>query len=179
MRGTALATGVLPHNGKRSNHLLLIWRTPKAWVASSNPLRGAMFDCFVLYVTTRATVQGRAGFGLRGDPPAFPGERGRFTRLNDEGSGRLREMAASICRRRPGFSSLQRLRSRHNGPLYVLSAISPLSLVCCERQLLTRSDRWRTKKLSSLFRLGRRSLETTEIFEVYRGPLLSRDYVCR
>jgi hypothetical protein len=54
-----------------------------------------------LFITTRATVQGRAVFGLRRDAPAFSGERGRFTRLNDEGSGRLRPMAASICRRQP------------------------------------------------------------------------------
>ena len=44
--------------------------------------------------------------------------------LNDEGTGRLRTTAASICRRRPGFSSLQRFRSSHNGPLYALSATS-------------------------------------------------------
>jgi hypothetical protein len=52
-------------------------------------------------------VPGRAVVGLRRDALAFPGERGRFTRLNDEGSGRLRELGASICRRRPGFSRLQ------------------------------------------------------------------------
>ena len=48
--------------------------------------------------------------------PAFPGERGRFTRLNDEGSSRLRRMAASIYPQRPGFSSLRRLRCRHKAP---------------------------------------------------------------
>ena len=31
----------------------------------------------------------------------------RFTRLTDEGSGRLAPMAASICRRRPAFSRFQ------------------------------------------------------------------------
>ena len=56
-------------------------------------------DRFVLFVPTRAPLQGRAGFGWRRDASAFPGERERFTRLNDEGSGRLREMAASTCRR--------------------------------------------------------------------------------
>jgi len=50
-----------------------------------------------MFVTARAIVQGRAGFGLRRDAPAFPGERGRFTRLNDKGSGRLRQMAASAA----------------------------------------------------------------------------------
>ena len=64
-------------------------------------------DRFVLFVTTRATVQGRAGLGLRRDAPAFPAERARFTRLTDEGSGRLAPMAASICRRRPAFSRFQ------------------------------------------------------------------------
>jgi hypothetical protein len=44
---------------------------------------------------------------LRRDAPAFPGERARFTRLTDEGSGRLAPMAASICRRRPAFSRFQ------------------------------------------------------------------------
>ena len=29
---TAIATGVLPHNGKRKNYLLLIWWTPEAEV---------------------------------------------------------------------------------------------------------------------------------------------------
>jgi len=71
----------------------------------------AWSDCCVLFVNTRATVQGRAGFGLRRDAPAIPGERGRFTRLNHEGSGRRHQMAASICAHRPGFSSLRRFRS--------------------------------------------------------------------
>ncbi len=71
----------------------------------------AWSDRFVLFVTTRATVQGRAVFGLRRDAPAFSGEKGRFTRLNHEGSDRLRRMAASICPQRPGFSSLRRSRS--------------------------------------------------------------------
>ena len=53
-----------------------------------------------MFVTTRATVQGRAGFGLRHDAPAFPGEWEGFTCLNDEESGRLRRMAVSICRNR-------------------------------------------------------------------------------
>jgi len=57
----------------------------------------------VLSITTRATVQGRAAFGLRRDAPAFPAERKGFTCPSDAGPGRLREMAASICRRRPGF----------------------------------------------------------------------------
>jgi hypothetical protein len=56
-------------------------------------------------------VQGRAVFGLRRDAPAFSGERGRFTRLNDPGSDRLRWMAASISPQQTGFSSLQRSRS--------------------------------------------------------------------
>ena len=47
----------------------------------------AWSDRFVLFVITRATVQGRAVFGLRRDAPAFSGERGRFTRLNDERVG--------------------------------------------------------------------------------------------
>jgi hypothetical protein len=67
----------------------------------------AWSDRFVLFVTTRATAQGRAGLGLRRDAPAFPGEGRGFTRLTDEGSGRLRKMAASICRRRPAFSRFQ------------------------------------------------------------------------
>ena len=67
----------------------------------------AQSDRCVLFNTTRAIVQGRAGVGLRRDATAFPGERGRFTRLNDERSGRLREMAASIGRRQPGFNRFQ------------------------------------------------------------------------
>ena len=59
---------------------------------------------FVLLLTTRAPLQGGAGVGWHRDAPAFPGEREGFMRLNDKGSGRLRQMAASICRRRPGFS---------------------------------------------------------------------------
>jgi DNA-binding winged helix-turn-helix (wHTH) protein len=61
----------------------------------------------VLALTTRAPLQGRAGVDSCRDAPAFPGEREGFTRLNDEGSGRLRKMAASICRRRPGCSRPQ------------------------------------------------------------------------
>ena len=57
-----------------------------------------------------ATRQGRAGVGLRCAAPAFSGERGRFTRLNDPGPGRLRTMAASICRQQTGCSSLRRSR---------------------------------------------------------------------
>jgi hypothetical protein len=52
----------------------------------------------------------RAGSGLRRDALAFPGERGRFTRLNHEGSSRLRRTAASIYPQRPGFSWLRRFR---------------------------------------------------------------------
>ncbi|MGB5695642.1 MAG: hypothetical protein WBM46_08325, partial [Polyangiales bacterium] len=48
--------------------------------------------------TTRATLQGRAGVDWCRDAPAFPGEREGFARLNDEESGRLRQMATSICR---------------------------------------------------------------------------------
>jgi len=84
----------------------------------------AWSERFVLFITTRATMQGRAGVGLRRDAPAFPGEREGFARLNDEGSGRLRTMAASTCRQQTGCSSLQRLRPSHNGPLYELSATS-------------------------------------------------------
>ncbi|MDH4316259.1 MAG: hypothetical protein OEW68_15640, partial [Gammaproteobacteria bacterium] len=47
----------------------------------------AWSDRFVLFLTTRATVQGRAGVGLRRDAPAFPGEREGCTRLNDERVG--------------------------------------------------------------------------------------------
>ncbi|MDA0681000.1 MAG: hypothetical protein O2880_11780, partial [Proteobacteria bacterium] len=75
--------------------------------ATKNPALGR----FVMLVTTRATVQGRAAVGLRRDAPVFPGERGRFRRLNDEGSGRLRRMAASIWAHQPDFSALRRLRS--------------------------------------------------------------------
>jgi hypothetical protein len=71
----------------------------------------AWSERFVVFVTTRATVQGRAGFGLRRDALAFPGERRGFTRLNDEGSDRLRRIAASICPQQTGFSSLRRFRS--------------------------------------------------------------------
>jgi hypothetical protein len=42
----------------------------------------AWSDRFVLFVTTPAAARERAGVGLRRDAPAFPGERGRFTRLN-------------------------------------------------------------------------------------------------
>jgi hypothetical protein len=64
----------------------------------------AWSDRFVLFITTRATVQGRAGVCLRRDAPAFPGARGSFTRLNDEESDRLRMMAASICRHQLALS---------------------------------------------------------------------------
>ena len=67
----------------------------------------AWSDRFVLFLTTRATVQGRAGVDSCRDAPAFPGERGRFTRLNDEGSDRLRQMAASICRHQLALSRFQ------------------------------------------------------------------------
>lgn len=46
----------------------------------------AWSDRFVLFITTRATVQGRAGVGLRREAPACRGERRKFTRLNDDGS---------------------------------------------------------------------------------------------
>jgi hypothetical protein len=65
--------------------------------ATKNPALGR----FVMFVTTRTTMQGRAGVGLRRDAPAFPGERARFTRLNDEGSDRLRRIATSIWAHRP------------------------------------------------------------------------------
>jgi hypothetical protein len=64
-----------------------------------------------MLVTTLATARERAGVGLRRDAPAFPGETGKFTRLNVEGSGRRRQMADLICALKPGFSSLRRLRS--------------------------------------------------------------------
>lgn len=54
-----------------------------------------------------ATLQGQAGVDSCRDAPAFPGERGRFRRLNDEGSGRLRQMAASICRHQLALSRFQ------------------------------------------------------------------------
>jgi hypothetical protein len=63
-----------------------------------------------MFVTTRATARERAGFGLRHDALGFPGERGRFTRLNVEGSGRLRPIVASIGRHRSDFRSLRRFR---------------------------------------------------------------------
>ena len=47
----------------------------------------AWSDRLVLFVTTRATVQGRVGVGLRRDAPAFPGGRGRFTCLTDKRAG--------------------------------------------------------------------------------------------
>lgn len=69
----------------------------------------------VLFATTRATVQGRAGVGLRRDPPAFPGARGRFTHLNDERVGPAPPDGGldlpSSARFQPAFSSLRRLRS--------------------------------------------------------------------
>jgi hypothetical protein len=40
-------------------------------------------------VTTQATVQGRAGFGLRHDVPAFAADKGNFRRPKGEGSGPL------------------------------------------------------------------------------------------
>ena len=53
--------------------------------AERRPKAIAWSDRFVLFVTTRATAQGRAGLGLRRDAPAFPGEGRGFTRLTDEG----------------------------------------------------------------------------------------------
>ncbi|MDA0994783.1 MAG: hypothetical protein O3A13_14280 [Proteobacteria bacterium] len=40
-----------------------------------------------MLVTTRATVQGRAGFGLRSDTPVFPGERGEIHAPERRGVG--------------------------------------------------------------------------------------------
>jgi len=71
----------------------------------------AWSDRFVLFVTTPATARERAGFGLRRDAPAFPGERGGFMHLNDDGSSRLRRMAASICALKTGFSWFRRFRA--------------------------------------------------------------------
>lgn len=45
---------------------------------------------------------------MRRAAPAFPGARGRFTRLNDGGSSRLRRMAASIWAHQPGGVSCER-----------------------------------------------------------------------
>jgi hypothetical protein len=67
----------------------------------------AWSDRFVLFLTTRPTLQGRAGVDSCRDAPAFPGERGRFRRLSDEGSDRLRQMAASICRHQLALSRFQ------------------------------------------------------------------------
>jgi hypothetical protein len=64
-----------------------------------------------MLVITRATARERARFGLRRDAPVFPGERGRVTRLNGEGPGRLRRMAASICPQRPGLIPVRRIAS--------------------------------------------------------------------
>ena len=71
----------------------------------------AWSDRFVLFITTRAPLQGRAAFGSRRDAPAFSSERGRFTRLDDQGSGRLRRIAASMCPQQTGFSSPRRFRA--------------------------------------------------------------------
>ena len=73
----------------------------------------AWSDRVVLFVTTRATVQGQAGVGLRRDAPAFPGERGRFTHLNDEGGGPAPPddgLGLPSSAHRPAFSSLRRSR---------------------------------------------------------------------
>jgi hypothetical protein len=48
-------------------------------------------DRFPLLATTRTTVLGRGRLGLRPDAPAFPDQKGRFTRPHDEGSDRLRQ----------------------------------------------------------------------------------------
>lgn len=61
----------------------------------------------IILHTTRPTLQGRAGVDSCRDAPAFPGERGRFRRLSDEGSDRLRQMAASICRHQLALSRFQ------------------------------------------------------------------------
>ena len=56
---------------------------------------------FVMLVTTRATARERAGVGLRRDALAFPGERGRFTCLNDAGSRRHCPIVSVIGQHRP------------------------------------------------------------------------------
>ncbi len=101
----AVIESILEHLGHTAE------RVDPAHPSRAPPQGDFLIWCFAMFVTARAIVQGRAGFGLRRDAPAFPGERGRFTRLNDKGSGRLRQMAASSCRHRPGFSSLQGFRS--------------------------------------------------------------------
>ena len=42
VHNAAIATGVLPHNGKQNNWLLLIWWTPKAEVTGSTPVGRAI-----------------------------------------------------------------------------------------------------------------------------------------
>jgi len=79
------------------------------WKMSSRRISSVGSSSMVFF--TRATARKRAGFDLRHDALAFPGERGRLTRLNDEGSGRLRQIVASIGRHRSDFRSLQRFRS--------------------------------------------------------------------
>jgi hypothetical protein len=75
--------------------------------ALAEPQKNPALGRFVLFLTARPTLQGRAGVDSCRDAPAFPGETGRFTRLNDEGSGRLRRMAASICRHQLALSRFQ------------------------------------------------------------------------
>ena len=58
-------------------------------------------------IKRRAPLQGRAGVDSCRDAPAFPGEWEGFTRLKDEGSGRLRKMAASIYRHQLALSRFQ------------------------------------------------------------------------
>ena len=86
----------------------------------------AWSDRFVLFLTTRATAQGRAGVGLRRDAPAFLGETARSTRLNDERIGPAPPDGGPDL---PSSARFQPVSARSNGfspdimtPLYALSA---------------------------------------------------------
>jgi hypothetical protein len=70
----------------------LLWRRPKLRSYLDSVVRG-----FEWHVTR--------------DAPVFPGDGEGLRARTTRGSGRLRKMAASICRRQPGFSSLQRSHS--------------------------------------------------------------------
>ena len=90
MHNTAIATGVLPHNGKQSNYLLLLWWTPKAGVTSSNLAGRAIFEAFA--VLRESAILEVAQFEL-GSPNGrrFDKTRQRFGRAKAVSAGRSPE----------------------------------------------------------------------------------------
>jgi hypothetical protein len=96
----------------------------RATRAERRPRGISWSDHFVVLVTTQATVQGRAGFGLRDDVPAFPADKGNLRRLKGEGSGPLGPDGGLDLPSTVRFQPAPTASALHNGPLYELSPAS-------------------------------------------------------